>query len=95
MSEVVEDKELFRLSNGRYIMSEELSDKMFYIKQLKKWIDLIRKQKQSLNMTKKVFCYLLSLHQPKMCKKLSAESGFPQDQVAVMIFIVLVAKSLL
>lgn len=34
MSEVVEDKELFRLSNGRYIMSEELSDKMFYIKRI-------------------------------------------------------------
>ena len=29
-----EDKELFQLSNGRYIMSEELSDKMFYIKRI-------------------------------------------------------------
>ena len=34
MSEIVEDKELFRLNNGRYIMSEELSDKMFYIKRI-------------------------------------------------------------
>lgn len=34
MNEVVEDKELFRLNNGRYIMSEELSDKMFYIKRI-------------------------------------------------------------
>lgn len=34
MSEVVEDKELFQLNNGRYIMSEELSDKMFYIKRI-------------------------------------------------------------
>ena len=36
MSEIAADnKELFRLSNGRYIMSEELSDKMFYIKRIR------------------------------------------------------------
>lgn len=34
MNDTVEDKELFRLNNGRYIMSEELSDKMFYIKRI-------------------------------------------------------------
>lgn len=34
MSQVADDKELFQLSNGRYIMSEELSEKMFYIKRI-------------------------------------------------------------
>ena len=34
MSDVVIDKELFQLNNGRYIMDEELSNKMFYIKRI-------------------------------------------------------------
>lgn len=41
MREVIgDDKELFQLSNGRYIMSEELSDKMFYIKANRKFIGM-------------------------------------------------------
>lgn len=35
MSEIAPDnRELFKLTDGRYIMSEELSDKMFYIKRV-------------------------------------------------------------
>ncbi len=34
-TDTYDNKELFQLSDGRYIMSEELSEKMFYIKRIK------------------------------------------------------------